>query len=92
LSLTSQVFRAGASCRAAALASLESVAGLGEGFFLKKLNMVGVLGIAPFYETTPQTAARQRVMATSTLQGACSIKALEIEPRHQRAVQLSRCR
>jgi len=31
------------------------------------------------------------VMTTSTLQGACSIRLLEIEPRHQRAAQLSRC-
>jgi hypothetical protein len=30
-------------------------------------------------------------MTTSTLQGACSISAPEIEPRHQRPAQLSRC-
>lgn len=33
----------------------------------------------------------QCVMTTSTLQGACSISALETEPRHQRAAHPSRC-
>ena len=33
----------------------------------------------------------QCVMTTSTLQGACSMSAPEMEPRHQRAAQLSRC-
>lgn len=33
----------------------------------------------------------QCVMTTSTLQGACSIRARETEPRHQRAAHPSRC-
>ncbi len=36
-------------------------------------------------------AADHEVITTSTLQGECSIRAPEIEPRHQRAAQLSRC-
>ena len=54
-------------------------------------DMIAGEGVQERPHNSLHTSSNYLVIATSTLQGACSISAGELDPRHHRAAQPSRC-